>query len=246
MDAYGGSDVGRVRPINQDYVLVINKKTGPFSGLFILADGMGGHKAGEVASKLAAESAASYAAEAKGSSCVSILDQTVAYANKKLFDYSKENPDMVGMGTTLVIAGVCGSTLYVANVGDSRLYLIDESITQITIDHSLVWEMVSMGKITKEEARNHERKNVITRAVGVEEEVVPDLFEIELGEESIILLCSDGLSNMLEDHEIKRIVSGRGTLGQKVERLIERANEKGGRDNISVILARNEDTWRSL
>lgn len=244
MKAYGGTDVGRQRSINQDYVMIVNEPIGPFPNLYVLADGMGGHKAGEVASKLAVKSALDYASKSSGNSYVAILDSMMEYANSQLYKEASKSSEYVGMGTTLVIATVVGNTLYVANVGDSRLYVVGNGITQITIDHSLVEEMISMGKITRSEARNHERKNVITRAIGVEPSVIADLFEIEIEDDNTVLLCSDGLSNMVEDHEIKKIVSSGGDLGDKVHRLIDKANENGGRDNISVILAAPDDTRR--
>ena len=240
MNAYGGTDVGKQRTINQDYVMVINEPIGPFPNLYLLADGMGGHKAGEVASSFAVESAVEFAKNSTGKSYASLLDGMVEYTNSRLYEKSATSEEYVGMGTTLVIATIVGTTLYVANVGDSRLYVVGNGITQITIDHSLVEEMISMGKITREEARNHERKNVITRAVGVEREVIADLFEIELEEGNTVLMCSDGLTNMVEDHVIKKIVSSGDEPGDKVHRLIDEANHNGGKDNISVILVELE------
>lgn len=236
MKAYGGTDVGKQRSINQDYVMIINEPIGPFPNLYILADGMGGHRAGEVASMFAVETVIEYAKNMTGKSYAALLDSVIEYTNEQLYKKSSSSDEYIGMGTTLVIATVVDCTLYVANVGDSRLYVIGNGITQITIDHSLVEEMISMGKITRSEARNHERKNVITRAVGVEPSVIADLFEIELEEGSTVLLCSDGLTNMVEDHEIRKIVSTGNELGDKVHRLIDEANRNGGKDNISVIL----------
>ena len=141
------------------------------------------------------------------------------------------------MGTTIVAATVIGNTLYAANVGDSRLYVINqEDITQITRDHSLVEEMVSMGEINREQARNHEKKNIITRAVGVADEVKIDIFERQLDPGEDIVLCSDGLTNMVEDEVILRILHGTCSLSDKAEQLIELANKNGGKDNITVII----------
>lgn len=244
MNAYGGTDVGMQRSINQDYVMIVNEPIGPFPNLYVLADGMGGHNAGEVASRIAVESVIEYAAGATGNSYAAIIDNMIDYANTQLYKMAAENSEYIGMGTTIVIATVIDGMLYVANVGDSRLYVIGNGITQITIDHSLVEEMVSMGRISREEARSHERRNVITRAVGVESSVIADLFEIEIETGHIILMCSDGLSNMVEDHEIKRIVSSGDSLKDKVHKLIERANENGGKDNISVIIVTPDDNRR--
>ena len=144
-----------------------------------------------------------------------------------------------GMGTTIVVATVVENNLYVANVGDSRLYLIDDEIKQITRDHSLVQEMVSIGELDKESAKTHSRKNVITRAVGVEKKLMADFFEVEVKENTKILLCSDGLSNMVDDSELKAIIKEctSETLETTVHKLIDAANGNGGLDNIAVVLA---------
>ena len=148
------------------------------------------------------------------------------------------DPALRGMGTTLVAATVSEGCLYVANVGDSRLYLIREHIRQVTKDHSLVEEMVRLGELTEEQARNHPDKNVITRAVGVYPEVRIDFFDEDLEGEDTILLCSDGLSNMVTDDAMEGIVKSCKNLQEAALRLIETANENGGRDNIAVVLVR--------
>lgn len=135
-----------------------------------------------------------------------------------------------------MVATVIGHYLYVANVGDSRLYLITDKITQITKDHSLVEEMVRIGEINREQARNHPDKNIITRAVGIKKEVKIDFFDMRLEKGDLILMCSDGLSNMLEDREIEEIIKKGGELSEIVDELVERANQNGGKDNIAVIL----------
>ena len=142
-----------------------------------------------------------------------------------------------GMGTTIVAATVIGERLYAANVGDSRLYVInEESITQITRDHSLVEEMVRLGEMNKEDAKDHPDKNIITRAIGVMPEVAPDFFETSLKDQDMILMCSDGLTNMINDIDIKKIVLGQRDIVEKAEKLVETANQNGGRDNITVVL----------
>jgi protein phosphatase len=141
------------------------------------------------------------------------------------------------MGTTLVAATVVDHCIYVANVGDSRLYLINEGIHQITRDHSLVEEMVRIGQIDREQARNHPDKNIITRAVGVRERVSIDFFEIKLEEGDLVLMCSDGLTNMIEDQQIREIIETyRKDLPETALELVAKANENGGRDNIAVVL----------
>ena len=140
------------------------------------------------------------------------------------------------MGTTFVVCTVIGEQIYIANVGDSRLYLVNNEIQQITRDHSLVEEMITLGEIDRKNARTHEKKNIITRAVGVDSEVIPDFFEIDYAKGDIILMCSDGLSNMIEDEDMRDIIHQSGELEEKADRLIEVANINGGRDNISVVL----------
>jgi len=147
-----------------------------------------------------------------------------------------EDENLEGMGTTVVAATCMGKYLRVANVGDSRLYVIGEKITQITRDHSLVEEMVRMGGIDREAARNHPDKNIITRAVGATNKVEIDFFNVELSEKDIVLMCSDGLTNMLEDEEIRMILNGQRDIVEKAEELVKAANLNGGKDNIAVVL----------
>ena len=140
------------------------------------------------------------------------------------------------MGTTLVVCTIIGESMYVANVGDSRLYLYDEKLSQITRDHSLVEEMVALGKLNRDEARKHKRKNVITRAIGGGKEVMADFFEAELTAGNRIVMCSDGLSNMVDDGEIEQVLSSDLSIEDKTRKLIDRANENGGMDNIAVVI----------
>ena len=167
---------------------------------------------------------------------ISIIDDAIFTANDTLFQKSYNNEECKGMGTTLVIATAINNTLFVANVGDSRLYLIDSEIRQITRDHSFVEEMVSIGEIDKSEARTHEKKNIITRAIGVEQKTTADYFEVQYSEGAKILMCSDGLTNMVDDKEIFSIVSETKDLKNTVIRLIDRANDNGGKDNIAVLI----------
>ncbi|MGN1145558.1 MAG: Stp1/IreP family PP2C-type Ser/Thr phosphatase, partial [Acetatifactor sp.] len=168
---------------------------------------------------------------------VRILEKAIEAANEVIRKKAGEEAAMEGMGTTVVAATCMGKFLQVANVGDSRLYIINQKeIRQITRDHSLVEEMVRMGGIGREEARNHPDKNIITRAIGALDTVEPDFFTEELKEGDMILMCSDGLTNMLEDEEIRMILSGARDIVEKAQELVQAANENGGRDNISVIL----------
>lgn len=236
--AFGKTDVGLMRTINQDSIFVSTNPVGKLPNLFIVADGMGGHKAGDVASRMAIEKFVKYVCTTHMTDPANILDAAIISINKEIFHLAESNRDYSGMGTTFVVATLVDNHLYIANVGDSRLYIIGRDIKQITRDHSLVEDMVRMGMIAKEEARTHYKKNVITRAIGVvdDKSAVPDIFEIEIEKGDKILLCSDGLTNMIDDFEIKRIVSGSENLEDAVSRLINQANENGGKDNISAVL----------
>ena len=169
---------------------------------------------------------------------VTAISDAINEANTRIRRKAMEDVNMVGMGTTAVLATISKDTLTVANVGDSRLYIIsaDKTITQITRDHSLVEEMVRMGGIDRVSARNHPDKNIITRAIGATGNVNIDFFEVPLRDKDIILMCSDGLSNMIEDKDILEIVASEESLESKAAGLITTANENGGSDNISVVL----------
>ena len=209
---------------------------GNLANLFLVADGMGGHNAGDYASRYAVETVVR---EVKGSfekSPVRILGKAIKVANDQIRRKAGEDVSLYGMGTTMVAATCIGHYLQVANVGDSRLYIVNDEIRQITRDHSLVEEMVRMGGIGREEARNHPDKNIITRAVGAEDTVRIDFFTVGLEEGDMILMCTDGLTNMLEDEEIRMILDGARDIVEKAEELFRKANENGGRDKISVIL----------
>lgn len=240
MIAFGDTDVGQKRTINQDSIFVSETKVGKLPNLYVVADGMGGHKAGDVASKTSVSVFVDFVTNTDMTDPVNIIDAGIKNANDEIYKMSKSNPDYIGMGTTFVAASVIDNKVYIANVGDSRLYLIGQNIVQITRDHSLVEEMVSMGEIERNEARTHQKKNIITRAVGVEESVVADIFQIEITKGDKILLCSDGLSNMVEDYDIKRIVSSSDNLEDAVHKLIDKANLNGGKDNISAVLVEPE------
>ena len=242
LSSYSVTDIGRLRKLNQDYVFTSEVPVGTLPDLFIVADGMGGHKAGEYASKCAVETIVSQINSSSERGSIRVISNAIREANRRVRNKAMSDDNYFGMGTTLVVATLDEDGLCVANVGDSRLYLISNGeIKQVTVDHSLVEEMVQMGELERKSARNHPDKNIITRAVGVMEEVDPDFFEVEdLVVGDTILMCSDGLSNMLEDTEIMGIVEGEGTLKEKANRLVAAANMNGGRDNITVILVRVE------
>lgn len=237
MKSFGITDVGKKRSMNQDSIFFTDDQIGPIDNLYIVADGMGGHKAGDVASVTAIEAITEYVREAENCNPVSLMKRAIVYANDKVLRLAQSNPeDYAGMGTTLVMAVVDDGVMYVANIGDSRLYVINNTIRQVTMDHSLVEELIRSGQLERDKGRNHPEKNIITRALGIDDKVVPDFFEIELTSDDKILLCSDGLSNMIEDDEIQDIVSEDTDLTAIGNKLIDRANYYGGKDNISAVV----------
>ena len=237
MRAYGMTDVGMVRDRNQDYIYCSSDPVGGLDNLFLVADGMGGHRAGDYASRFLVEGLAAYAGRREDGTAVQVIQEGIRQINGKLYEASLKNSPLHGMGTTLVAASVEGNTLYAANVGDSRLYLFwDKRLFQITRDHSYVEELVALGQMERNSRDYQRKKNIITRAIGVAEHVEADFFEEELLPEDLILMCSDGLCNMLEDEETAAVLGQRGSLKQKTERLISQANDRGGYDNIAVIV----------
>ena len=239
MESFSITDIGVKRKMNQDFVFCEQNQVGNLPNLFIVADGMGGHKAGDFASRFSVEKVVEYIRSSKLTSPIRIFEEAIKNTNMLLLNEAKENPNLEGMGTTFVIATIMDDILYVGNIGDSRLYLIHDDIKQITRDHSLVEEMIKNGELTKSEARFHPNKNIITRALGASGEAIPDFFEVSLKNEDIILMCSDGLSNMIDDTEIfETVYSRRDKIKSAVRALIEKANEYGGKDNITAIVVK--------
>ena len=236
MNAYALTDVGRQRNMNQDYVFSTVKPVGNLPNLFIVADGMGGHKAGDYASKFSVNTFIDCVKNSVSSKPVQIMSDAINHTNEELLKLASTSEDYRGMGTTFVVAVIYGRSMYVANIGDSRLYLADRELKQVTRDHSYVEEMVQMGTLNREDARTNEYKNVITRALGGAENVIPDFFEIEIEDNSRILMCTDGLTNMVTDKEIESVMSGYDDIMNKADKLVMMANQNGGKDNISVII----------
>lgn len=237
MRTFSKVDIGRKREVNQDYVYVSDGPLGALPNLLVVADGMGGHKAGDFASRFVVESFKEELLKSTQDGPEAMMRNAIQSANRKLREVASKDARLEGMGTTLVAATVIEHTLYFANIGDSRLYLLNDKIRQLSRDHSFVQEMVRLGGINAEEAKHHPDKNIITRAVGVKEKVEIDFFEYRLKKGDMILMCTDGLSNMMEDEEMFYIVKSSRDIVEAVERLVERANENGGNDNIGVILA---------
>lgn len=238
--SYAMTDIGRTRVVNQDYVFSCLEPVGNLPNLFIVADGMGGHQAGDFASSYSVKKFLESVSLSLQKHPHKIFQDAIRYANKELIEKSRSNPDLRGMGTTMVALTIAGDKAYVANVGDSRLYLMEEELTQITIDHSLVQEMIRIGELTKENARNHPDKNIITRAVGAGRDINVDFFEFHITKNSILLMCSDGLSNMVDDGQIAVLLKSAKAPEKVGKKLIETANRNGGRDNIAVIVINSD------
>lgn len=234
--SFSVTDIGRKRKLNQDFVYSSDEPVGNLPNVYIVADGMGGHQAGDYASKCTVETMVREIRGCFEKSPIRILSKAIRIANDQVRKKAREDESLLGMGTTVVAATCLGKYLQVANVGDSRLYIINDEVRQITRDHSLVEEMVRMGGIDREAARNHPDKNIITRAIGARDTIEIDFFHEELKSGDIVLMCSDGLTNMLEDEEIGRILRSQGSIEERAEELIEAANQNGGRDNIAVIV----------
>jgi protein phosphatase len=240
--AYGKSDVGMVREMNQDYYYISDDQNE--IKLYILADGMGGYKGGEIASKLAVTCARNYIENnlketpKDKESLIQLVASSVEYANMVVYEKSKEEPELEGMGTTLEICLVYNNRAYIAHVGDSRIYRIrKEFMRKLTKDHSYVQKLVEDGTITKEEADFHPKKNMLMRALGCNAFVEPDVTIKGFLKGDTIIICSDGLTNMVTQEEIYKVATSKFEYAPSD--LIEIANKKGGYDNITVIIIRN-------
>ncbi|MCR4945639.1 MAG: Stp1/IreP family PP2C-type Ser/Thr phosphatase [Lachnospiraceae bacterium] len=236
MKSYSITDVGKRRSSNQDFCFCSERPLGDLPNLFIVADGMGGYAAGDLASKLAVEAIVESISTKHEKDIGKALQNAIKYANTEIRKKASTDTMLEGMGTTCVCAVIEGKTLHIANVGDSRLYVKGEEISQVTTDHSYVQEMVRMGRIKASEASKHPNKNIITRALGAEDGVEPDVFTYDLEEGDVIIMCTDGLTNMVNDKVIADVVGDGSDLELAGNTLISFANENGGRDNITVAL----------
>lgn len=228
------TDVGIIRTLNEDYAGYIREKD---YSLFVVADGMGGHNAGEVASKIAVETIEEYIKEHIYNENINVLESAVKFANAKIAEKASESIECKGMGTTVVACLFTKNSIVVANVGDSQGYgICDNEITKITKDHSLVQELIDIGTITEEEGRVHPKKNIITRALGTSASVQVDIFNLEKDKYSKLLLCTDGLTNELSKSEILSVINENVDYEVICENLVSLAKKRGGRDNITVLL----------
>lgn len=233
----GKTDVGIMRHSNQDDFFVGELPNGAV--LAVVCDGMGGANAGNVASKKATEVISSFFERSyrnglNSEGITALLQSAILSANIEVYDMAQKNTELAGMGTTVVAAFVSKEFAVVSHVGDSRAYLIGEQVLQLTRDHSVVQSLIESGKLTPEEARVHPRRNIITRALGIEPEILVDSDEFVVSEGESLLLCSDGLSNFLSNEEIKDIFVN-NTPETVADVLVDSANKNGGADNITVV-----------
>ncbi|MBU3810407.1 MAG: Stp1/IreP family PP2C-type Ser/Thr phosphatase [Candidatus Niameybacter stercoravium] len=253
MIAVGKVNIGKRRTRNEDSVLVSNEPIGVLPNLYIVADGMGGHKAGAVASKLAIDAFCSYIEEHENAQIKTeeelliLLKRGISHANYVIYKKGLENPDFTGMGTTITLCTVMNGNAYIAHVGDTRLYCMNANqMRQVTVDHSLVQEMLEQGYITETDMQEHPQRHVITRAVGTYEQVKVDTMKQCLNGVEYILLCSDGLTAMLSEEKMHELIYKHHTnLETIIDELILQANEAGGADNIAVIIGKKDEVSKT-
>ena len=241
MEAFAKTDIGKARDMNQDYYYISPEQS--LINLYILADGMGGYTGGEIASKLATISAKNYIESnfeetlTEKEEIVKLIKDSMEYANMVVYEKSKEDKELEGMGTTLEVCLIYNNIVYIGHIGDSRIYIQrEEKLKKLTIDHSYVEKLVKDGTITKEEAINHPKKNMLTKALGCMAFVEVDVTEVDLHKDDIILICSDGLTNMVEEETINNVI--KEDYKSAPEKLIELANNNGGYDNITALVIR--------
>lgn len=239
MQVFANTDIGRERQVNEDYFYISPEDS--FLKVYIIADGMGGYNAGEVASKLATNAVKSYiykyldSKENSREQIVKLLTDAIEYANTVVYNASISKKELNGMGTTLDVCLIYNNKVYVGHIGDSRVYRIRQNfMRKITKDHSYVQTLIEDGTITKEEAFSHPKKNMLTKALGCAEKVEPDIYVKTFIDGDILLMTTDGLTNMIKEDEICRIIGEDVRLA--VNKLIYKANQNGGIDNITVII----------
>lgn len=236
MESFYLTDTGIVRDHNEDSVIILSNDEG--SSLMAVADGMGGHRAGEVASSIAISNLSKRFNETffkmNKASAVEWIKESVNEINSLIFKHTEENPDSKGMGTTLVLAIITNDYILFGNIGDSSGFVMkDGKIHKVTKDHTLVNLLLDAGELTQEQARNHPKKNILMNALGINDPIEIDIFDCNLDVEEL-LLCSDGLTTMITSEQIEKVLNEEGTLEDKVIKLIKKANNRGGNDNISV------------
>ncbi|MBP7059171.1 MAG: Stp1/IreP family PP2C-type Ser/Thr phosphatase [Lachnospiraceae bacterium] len=241
MKFFSITDRGIIRQQNQDVCFASAEPIGALPNFFFVADGMGGEKAGQYASKTASSLIRGMLEMSSGKEPIKALKEAIEYANLTIYTEALESEEKKGMGTTFVSAFLKDSHMIVSNVGDSRLYVSAvNGLQQITKDHSFVDELVRYGKVTETEAKNHPKRHYITRAVGAEKKIEIDFFDVELDSSDRIILCSDGLTNMVSDEEIQRVLRSDAPIEEQAMYLVKMADDNGGNDNITVVIVEPE------
>ena len=242
MQTFYMTDAGKVRTHNEDNVTIISNNNNEF--ILAVADGMGGHKAGEVASNIAiehiTESFESMQSLGKKEDAIDWLRQVVREINDNIFSYTNKHPESKGMGTTLVIAVKTDEYILYGNIGDSSGYVVkNKKLHKVTKDHTLVNLFVSTGELTPEQAKFHPRKNLLTRALGANDPIEIDIFDVD-NTINGLFLCSDGLTNLVTDEQIEKVLNSNLSIEEQVEKLIKKSNMRGGTDNISIAYLKKE------
>ena len=239
MEAFANSDIGKVRDMNQDSYYISDKDDK--IKLYIVADGMGGYKGGEIASKLAIESSKNYIInnfdqiKKERDQIIELIKSAIEYANMVVYEKSKEVPELAGMGTTIDVCLIYSNRIYIGHIGDSRVYRLRKNFfRKLTVDDSYVEQLVKEGNITKEEAYNHPKKNMLTKALGCTAFVEPTVLVKGFMKGDILLMCTDGLTNMLKEDKICEIIKQNSEQASK--ELVKKANEQGGYDNITAVI----------
>jgi protein phosphatase len=241
LDIYGFSDIGKIREKNEDEYAIEGFKNNKNQGYCIIADGMGGHNSGEIASKIAVKVISIelnniLKNKLQHIDIKKIILNSLKKANEKIYNQSLNNKEQSGMGTTIIVCFIKMEMIYIANIGDSRVYVFNENnIKKITTDHSMIEELILSGNITEKEAKNHPQKHLITRSLGTKKNIDPDFYEYFYKQNDVIIMATDGLTEMLDLKEIKKILSEKKSAKTTTLNLVKKANERGGLDNITVI-----------
>lgn len=238
MLGFGDTHKGQVRKINQDYIYVTNEKIGNLDNLYLVADGIGGHNAGEIASSVAIDTYKNFVKNATEKEVLEILVSAMTRSNEEVFKMSKETKDYKNMGTTLLSASIKNNKIFIAHVGDCRLYGIrNGKIAQMTADHTYAMDLFKAGILSREEAKLSKDSRILTRAIGTDANIQADALFCDVFRDDIFLLCSDGLTDMVSDKEILDIcINANLSPKEKVQSLINKANENGGKDNIAIVV----------
>ena len=240
MKGFGNTDIGKTRNSNQDNVFILNKKVGYLDNLYIIADGMGGHKAGDIASKKAIEFFIEGIEEGEiiENDVLDLMISALSYANDEVYELSKANKDYENMGTTFLAVTIKNDRLYIVHIGDSRLYGIrNDKIVQMTTDHTYAMDLFKAGIISKKEAEIAKEASILTRALGTNRNIEADALFCDIYSNDIFIMCSDGLNTMVSNEEIRKIAQlSNISTDEKVQKMIDKANENGGKDNIAIII----------